>query len=105
MTCREGGQIVETLRDGSTTVWGTVSGWEPPWRVAFSWHPGQPVEDSTQIEVSFTAAGAVTRVTLIHSGWETRPDGSTARQGYDSGWDVVLAVLSAASAAAPDRGR
>lgn len=95
MQCREGGRIVETLGDGSTEVWGTVTGWEPPERVAFTWHPGQPVAEATRVEVTFSAEGAATRLTLVHSGWETRPDGSTARQGYDTGWDLVLAALSA----------
>ena len=38
------GQIVERSADGETAVWGTVTQWEPPVGVAFTWHPGQPSE-------------------------------------------------------------
>lgn len=98
MQCRAGGEIVETLADGSTTVWGTVTDWEPPSRLAFTWHPGQPAAEATRVEVRFEESGSRTLVTLVHSGWEGRPDGSRARQGYDSGWDVVLAHLVEAPA-------
>ena len=90
---RQGGHIVETVRDGGVHVWGTVTGWEPPHRLAFTWHPGSPEEQATAVEVGFTAAGAGTVVTLVHTGWENRPDGAGARQGYDTGWDVVLGHL------------
>ncbi len=35
-----GAVILETLADGTTSVWGTVTEWEPPHRVA---SPGMPV--------------------------------------------------------------
>jgi uncharacterized protein YndB with AHSA1/START domain len=97
MQCRLGGLIVETVDDGSAHVWGTVTGWDPPQRVAFSWHPGNPVEEATTVEVRFSAEDSGTRVTLVHSGWANRPDGARARQGYVTGWDVVLARLAAGS--------
>ena len=98
MQCHLGGQIVETLQDGSTAVWGTVTDWASPDLVAFTWHPGQPVAEATRVEVSFVAAGAGTEVTLRHSGWSSRPDGEGARSGYDVGWDLVLAQFTAAGA-------
>ena len=36
-----GGQIVERSATGQQAVWGTVTRWEPPAAVAFTWHPGQ----------------------------------------------------------------
>jgi hypothetical protein len=90
MQPRVGGQIVETIDDGRTSVWGTLSAWDPPRGVRFSWHPGQPPEEATDVEVTFEVAGAGTRVTLVHSGWGNRPDGSRARPDYDTGWDSVL---------------
>jgi len=42
-----GGQIIESAADGRTAVWGTVTRWEPPDAVAFTWHPGQPAEEDT----------------------------------------------------------
>jgi uncharacterized protein YndB with AHSA1/START domain len=90
MQCRVGGQIVETLADGSTAVWGTVTDWVSPQLVAFTWHPGQPEAEATRVEVSFAASGEGTEVTLRHSGWSSRPDGERARSQYDGGWDLVL---------------
>ena len=98
MECRRGGQIVETLADGSTSVWGTVTDWASPQLVAFTWHPGQPEAEATRVEVSFVAAGKGTEVTLRHSGWSNRPDGVRARSQYDGGWDLVLARFTASGA-------
>lgn len=96
--CRLGGELVETLPDGTTSVWGTVTVWEPPARVAFTWHPGRSPDEATLVEVSFTEDGGGTRVTLVHSGWSSRADGAGARRAYESGWVVVLDQLRAASA-------
>jgi uncharacterized protein YndB with AHSA1/START domain len=86
-----GARITETLADGSTSVWGTITGWEPPDRVVFTWHPGQAEAEATSVEVTFTQNGpGATVVRLVHSGWEHRPDGPAAREGYDSGWEPVI---------------
>ena len=86
-----GGEIVETIDDGRTSVWGTVTTWEPPSRVAFTWHPGQSPQEATSVEVTFQDDGSSTLVTLTHEGWANRPDGHKARRSYDTGWDSVLA--------------
>jgi uncharacterized protein YndB with AHSA1/START domain len=86
-----GAAIVETLADGTTSVWGTVTVWEPPHRVEFTWHAGTPEAQATSVEVTFTQdEPGSTVVRLVHSGWERRPDGSSAREGYESGWDPVI---------------
>ena len=86
-----GGVIVETLADGSTSVWGTVTRWEPPFRVTFTWHPGNPEAEAGTVEVTFTAdKSGGTVVELVHSGWDRRPDGARARANYDTGWDTVI---------------
>ena len=36
-----GGRIVESLADGTTSVWGTITGWDPPRSVAYTWHAGR----------------------------------------------------------------
>jgi len=92
---RAGGEIVETIDDGRTSVWGTVTVWEPPSRVAFTWHPGQSSQEATSVEVTFRPEGASTLVTLTHSGWADRADGRAARQAYETGWDGVLACFVA----------
>jgi len=84
------GQIIERSADGDAAVWGTVTRWEPPDAVAFSWHPGQPAERASQVEVTFAALDGQTRVTLEHSGWEVFADPAAARAEYDQGWPVVL---------------
>jgi uncharacterized protein YndB with AHSA1/START domain/uncharacterized protein YciI len=85
-----GGEIVERSATGETSVWGTVTRWEPPGLVAFSWHAGQPVAAATQVTVTFTAVGEQTLVTLEHSGWEGRAGAADVYQGYGPGWTAVL---------------
>jgi uncharacterized protein YndB with AHSA1/START domain len=95
-----GGSIIETMRDGSTSVWGTVTRYDPPVAVGFTWHPGQPESWAGDIEVRFVPDGAAaTAVALTHSGWERRADGAKARLGYDSGWEVVLGAYVASASA------
>ncbi len=99
-----GGIILETLADGTTSAWGTVTTWEPPNRVAFSWHAGTPPAEASLVEVTFTRSGpASTLVELVHTGWENRPDGSSARAGYQTGWDPVIDQYARAAAALTQR--
>ena len=85
-----GGRIVEQGDDGEIAIWGTVSDWDPPRSVSFTWHPGSDPQQAGQVTVTFTPVGGDTEVELVHSGWERRPDGIRARTGYDTGWDYVL---------------
>jgi uncharacterized protein YndB with AHSA1/START domain len=97
-----GAAIVETMADDTTSVWGTVTHWEPPYRVAFSWHPGTAETQATRVEVTFTQSGpSTTVVRLIHSGWERRPDGASAREGYEYGWQPVVRCFADAAATLP----
>jgi uncharacterized protein YndB with AHSA1/START domain len=97
-----GAAITETLADGSTSVWGTVTCWEPPHRVAFTWHAGTAVAEETNVEVTFTQDGpGSTVVRLVHSGWERRTDGATARDNYDSGWAPIIGRFAEIAAKAP----
>jgi uncharacterized protein YciI len=91
-----GGQIIERSADGETAVWGTVTRWEPPDAVAFSWHPGQAAERASHVLVTFAAAGpGQTLVRLQHAGWEAFADPAAARAEYDHGWPLVLGRFSA----------
>jgi uncharacterized protein YndB with AHSA1/START domain/uncharacterized protein YciI len=85
-----GGQIIERSADGRHAVWGTVTRWDPPAAVAFTWHPGRDAERASHVEVTFIAAGEQTLVSLTHSGWEIFDDPAAARSGYDQGWLKVL---------------
>jgi uncharacterized protein YndB with AHSA1/START domain len=89
---REGGRIYETLRDGSLHLWGTVTVWDPPRRVVFSWHPGRDAGSAQEVELTFEdQAGGSTRVELTHRGWEALGErGADVREAYQSGWSGVL---------------
>lgn len=88
---RIGGRIYEARHDGSEADWGTVTAWEPPTRVAFTWHPGRDPSTAQEVEVVFTRAKNGSRVELIHRGWERYgSDAENVRDEYDSGWEYVL---------------
>jgi uncharacterized protein YciI len=84
------GQVIERSADGHTAVWGTVTRWEPPGAVVFTWHPAQPAERASHVEVTFAAAAEQTLVTLEHVGWDAFADPAAAREEYDHGWPMVL---------------
>ena len=86
----EDGRIVERAPDGSTSLWGTVTRWEPPGALAFSWHPGYAPDRASSVEITFTAAADQTLVTLEHTGWEVFADPDAARAEYNQGWPTVL---------------
>jgi uncharacterized protein YndB with AHSA1/START domain len=88
---RVGGRLYERSRDGEEAVWGTVTAWEPPHRIALTWHPGRGEETAQELEVRFTAAGGGTRVELVHSGWERLGErAGEVRARYETGWEPVL---------------
>ena len=91
----ENGRIIERATDGRESVWGTVTEWEPPLAVAFTWHPGYGEEHATDVRVTFEASGAETLVTLVHTGWERMDDPFARAAAYEQGWPGVLAAFSA----------
>ena len=94
-----GGRIYERTLDGDEHVWGTVTAWEPPGRVVFTWHPGRGPDTEQDVEVRFEPSGTGTRVELVHTGWERLGDRAAAvRENYDGGWDLVVGERFAAAA-------
>lgn len=88
---RVGGRVYETAPDGTEHLWGTVTEWDPPRRVVFTWHPGRPVDTRQEVEVTFQPAGEGSRIDLVHSGWEHLGERAAGiRANYDTGWDLVL---------------
>ena len=87
---REGGRLVETLRNGDERTWGTVTTWQPARHVAFTWHLDRDPATAQQVDVRFEPATGGTRVSLTHGGWEHRDDGASARENYVGGWKFVL---------------
>ena len=89
---RIGGRVYERTNSGDEHVWGTVITWQPPHRVAFTWHPGQPADPHTEVEIRFSEIAADrTRVELEHRNWETIGDrAAIVHENYVTGWDVVF---------------
>ena len=83
--------IVEVKPGRPDTVWGTVTRWEPPTVLAFTWHPGADAERASRVSVTFTPHGQQTLVRLDHAGWENFTDPGAARAEYEHGWPMVLA--------------
>jgi uncharacterized protein YndB with AHSA1/START domain len=94
---RVGGRIVERLRDGTTSIWGTVTRWDPPLALAFTWHPGGEPDEATEVSVAFTAAGDGCEVVLVHSGWARRRGDDEVLARYVTGWEYVLGRFAAAA--------
>jgi uncharacterized protein YndB with AHSA1/START domain len=96
-----GGRFYERTKNGDEHLWGTVLIWDPPHRLAYSWHPGRGEETSQQVEITFTSVGAGTRVELVHTGWERLGDRiAETIASYDTGWDTVLGRFAEAAAKA-----
>ena len=96
---RVGGAVYEESRRGARSIWGTVVVWEPPHRIAFTWHPGRDASTAQQVEIVLTETGSGTRVHLKHFGWETLgEEAAAAREGYTQGWNQLLTVIFAEAA-------
>jgi uncharacterized protein YndB with AHSA1/START domain len=90
-----GGRWGETGVGGTETLWGKVLAWEPPGRVLFAWQiDAQWHYDPdlvTELELTFTAVGMNTRVTLEHRNLERF--GESAEQMAEllrNGWPGVI---------------
>lgn len=89
--CRVGGRIFEELRDGRRFLWGRVTAFDPPRRVAFTWHPSREQVEAQDVTITFTPEATGTRVELVSSGWDRLgPKARGMRRGYDIGWGSVL---------------
>lgn len=88
---RVGGRIYESHGDGSVHLWGTVTAWEPPARVVFTWHPGRDASTAQEVELRFLGRDGKTRIELEHRGWAVLGERAvTVRDAYESGWTGVL---------------
>jgi uncharacterized protein YndB with AHSA1/START domain len=99
------GRLIETLKNGKVFEIGKIRAWEPPHRLVFGWRqaafaPGQ----DTEVEVTFEAVGDETRVTVVHTGWDSVPAEHVARHGFPDTlfltrhgqwWQALLAALKA----------
>ncbi len=100
---RAGGRIFEREVDGREHDWGEVTIWEPPTRLAYTWHLLRDRSDATQVEIHFVAHGEdVTRVEIEHRDWQRLgAEAESWRERNFHGWSTLLphyraAVLSRA---------
>lgn len=88
---REGGQIMETLPDGSTAPWGRVTTWDRGRAFGVLWHVGRDEAQATDLDLVFTPTDTGTRVDLTHGGFDRLGKEATAMaENYTTGWDHVL---------------
>jgi uncharacterized protein YndB with AHSA1/START domain len=88
---RVGGRVFERTRSGEEHEWGEILAWDPPHRLAFSWHPGRARETSQEVEIRFSAGNGATVVELEHRGWERLVGpGAQIPEHFESGWEEAL---------------
>ncbi|HYJ60218.1 MAG TPA: SRPBCC domain-containing protein [Actinomycetota bacterium] len=102
-----GGRIYEIMTDGTEGYWGTVTAWEPPYRVVFDWRPNDRVgQPYTEVDVTFMPGDdGGTVVELEHRGWERLGEqAEEARKEYaaDTGWGLVFDQAFARAAGGSD---
>jgi uncharacterized protein YndB with AHSA1/START domain len=100
---RVGGRIFERLPTGIEHDWGEVTIWEPPTRLAYTWHLNRDRADATDVEIRFAATGDATRVQIAHRGWERLgAGGADWRDRNRGGWATLLPHYIAAAADGED---
>lgn len=104
-----GGRVYETWADGTQVDWGELLAWAPPERFAMTW---AIVSVRTEVELTFAELGpALTKVSVVHSGWEKLSDEQLAQDcalpggylggAFDKGWAFILSRLAAAVEGSP----
>ena len=88
---RVGGALFEEHYDGTRYAWGTVTAFDPPRWIAFTFHASYAEQDAQRVDVSFTPEATGTRLELVSSGWERMGDAARrSRGGYAIGWGAIL---------------
>lgn len=75
-----GGRVFETGPGGEEHVWGEITVWDPPHRVAYWWHIFLDRDKATLVNVTFAPSRAGTTVRLENSGFEIFGDGAADRK-------------------------
>jgi uncharacterized protein YndB with AHSA1/START domain len=92
---REGGQV-KLHFEGRGDVTGTVTRFEPPSALGFTWVRGAAPDITTQVDVELSELDdGGTRVELRHTGWEAVPEDQVAewRAIHEAGWNFFLGCL------------
>jgi uncharacterized protein YndB with AHSA1/START domain len=89
---RVGGRVFERTPWGVEHQWGRITAWEPPSRLAYTWHLRFAPEEATDVEIRFVEAGRdCTRVEIVHGGWERLGERAPQRrEGNRLGWTSVF---------------
>ncbi len=87
-----GGRIFERTPSGVEHQWGRITTWEPPSRLAYTWHLRFAPEDATDVEIRFVDVGeGRTRVEIVHDGWERLGERAPQRrEGNRVGWTSIF---------------
>lgn len=97
---RVGGEIFENSTGGERALWGRVTVWEPPARMAFTWFPGRTEDSAQVVEIRFTPVEGGTRLDLEHRDWHVLGEAAArVRDQYVPGWQRVLGEFVARVAA------
>jgi uncharacterized protein YndB with AHSA1/START domain len=66
-----GGRIYERTAGGAELDWGEITRWDPPRRLAYTWHLREDGADAAEVTISFKQRrNSTTRVRIEQSGWE-----------------------------------
>jgi uncharacterized protein YndB with AHSA1/START domain len=91
-----GGRIVETGPDGAEHTWGEVLAWEPPHRLAFTWHLFFDPAEATEVSVSFEESGEATLVRLTQTGFDRLGSaGEARRENTRTAWSMLVREYAA----------
>ena len=87
-----GGRIYERDADGAEHDWGEVTAWDPPTRLAYTWHIGRSAHEATDVEIRFVAREpGSTRVQIQQRGWERfGEEAGPWRDRNRVSWDSLL---------------
>jgi len=87
-----GGRIFERRANGIEHDWGTVTAWDPPSLLGYTWHLNRTPDDATDVEIRFQpVSDARTLVHIEHRGWERLgADGHAWRDRNGGGWATLL---------------
>ena len=98
------GRLIETRAGGKVFEIGKVRAWEPPVRLVFGWRQATFAPDQdTEVEILFEGVDDETRVTVIHTGWDSVPAVHVARHGFPDAvflrrhgewWQSLLSALA-----------
>ena len=92
-----GGKLFETTPRGDEIHLGSITEWDPPQRLAFTWHPDTRRDDDQSVTVDFLVEADGTRVTLTHHNWHRAGIETCAARfsAYASQWFAAQAFALA----------